>query len=137
LSFDARRSSTLARHACIAHVDFAAAFTAVLTAPLTRPRPAACRRHRRRHVVPPVQLRHERSWSGTAWVYARLGDVTADLASQKPVAAFVLLNGASLAVAALLYVAVERPGLRLRARLRSAAAQPLPEAHEDEVPLAR
>jgi len=70
-------------------------------------------------------------------VYAWLGDVAADLASQAPAAAFVLLNGASLAVAALLYVAIERPGLRLRARLRSAAAQPLPRAHEDEVPLAR
>jgi peptidoglycan/LPS O-acetylase OafA/YrhL len=60
-------------------------------------------------------------------VYARLGDVAGDLAAQAPVAAFFLFNGAALAVAALLYVAVERPGLRLRARWRSAAAQPVPE----------
>ena len=47
-------------------------------------------------------------------VYAWLDDVEAELTASAPLAAFVLYNGASLAVAALLYVAVERPGLRMR-----------------------
>jgi peptidoglycan/LPS O-acetylase OafA/YrhL len=47
-------------------------------------------------------------------VYAWLDDVAGDLTANAPFAAFVLYNGASLAVAALLYVAVERPGLRMR-----------------------
>jgi peptidoglycan/LPS O-acetylase OafA/YrhL len=48
-------------------------------------------------------------------VYAWLDDVAGDLTAHAPVAGFVLYNGVSLAVAALLYVAVERPGLRMRA----------------------
>jgi peptidoglycan/LPS O-acetylase OafA/YrhL len=45
-------------------------------------------------------------------------------------------------VAALLYVAVERPGLRLRARRlparpRAATTQARPAAHDDDVALAR
>jgi len=47
-------------------------------------------------------------------VYAWLDDVAGDLAAHAPLAAFVLYNGVALAVAALLYVAVERPGLRMR-----------------------
>jgi peptidoglycan/LPS O-acetylase OafA/YrhL len=47
-------------------------------------------------------------------VYAWLDGVVGDLAANAPFAAFVLYNGASLAMAALLYVAVERPGLRMR-----------------------
>jgi peptidoglycan/LPS O-acetylase OafA/YrhL len=47
-------------------------------------------------------------------VYAWLDNVAGELTSHAPLAAFVLYNGASLAVAALLYVAVERPGLRMR-----------------------
>jgi peptidoglycan/LPS O-acetylase OafA/YrhL len=47
-------------------------------------------------------------------VYAWLDDVAGDLTANAPLAAFVLYNGVSLAVAALLYVAVERPGLRMR-----------------------
>ena len=47
-------------------------------------------------------------------VYAWLDDAAGELTSHAPLAAFVLYNGVSLAVAALLYVAVERPGLRMR-----------------------
>jgi peptidoglycan/LPS O-acetylase OafA/YrhL len=47
-------------------------------------------------------------------VYALLDDVAGDLTAHAPFAAFVLYNGVSLAVAALLYVTVERPGLRMR-----------------------
>ncbi len=47
-------------------------------------------------------------------VYAWLDGAVGDLAANAPFAAFVLYNGASLAMAALLYVAVERPGLRMR-----------------------
>ena len=47
-------------------------------------------------------------------VFAWLDDVAGDLTTHAPLAGFVLYNGASLAVAALLYVAVERPGLRMR-----------------------
>lgn len=47
-------------------------------------------------------------------VYAWLDDAAGELKSHAPFAAFVLYNGAALAVAALLYVAVERPGLRMR-----------------------
>ncbi|MFJ1469220.1 acyltransferase family protein [Massilia orientalis] len=47
-------------------------------------------------------------------VVAWLDGVAGDVAANAPFAAFVLYNGASLAVAALLYVAVERPGLRMR-----------------------
>ncbi len=47
-------------------------------------------------------------------VYAWLDDVAGDLTTNAPLAAFVLYNAVSLAVAALLYVAVERPGLRMR-----------------------
>jgi peptidoglycan/LPS O-acetylase OafA/YrhL len=63
-------------------------------------------------------------------VYAWLDDVVGELATQAPLAAFVLYNGTALAAAALLYVAAERPGLRMRARMR-------PAAHDDEVPLAQ
>lgn len=47
-------------------------------------------------------------------VYAWLDGVAGDLTANAPFSAFVLYNGASLAVAALLYAAVERPGLRMR-----------------------
>jgi peptidoglycan/LPS O-acetylase OafA/YrhL len=47
-------------------------------------------------------------------VYAWLDDAAGGLTAHAPLTAFVLYNGASLAVAALLYVAVERPGLRMR-----------------------
>ena len=47
-------------------------------------------------------------------VYAWLDDVAGDLTSHAPLAAFILYNGAALAVAALLYMTVERPGLRMR-----------------------
>lgn len=47
-------------------------------------------------------------------VVAWLDGVAGDLAANAPFSAFVLYNGASLAMAALLYVAVERPGLRMR-----------------------
>ena len=47
-------------------------------------------------------------------VYAWLDGVAGDLTAHAPLAAFALYNGVSLAVAALLYVAVERPGLRMR-----------------------
>lgn len=47
-------------------------------------------------------------------VYAWLDGAVGDLAANAPFAAFVVYNGASLAVAALLYVAVECPGLRMR-----------------------
>ncbi|MFL6635964.1 MAG: acyltransferase family protein [Massilia sp.] len=66
-------------------------------------------------------------------VYACLDDVAGDLTAHAPFAAFVLYNGAALAVATLLYVAIERPGLRMR----RAATQLRPNTHEDEVPLAR
>jgi peptidoglycan/LPS O-acetylase OafA/YrhL len=47
-------------------------------------------------------------------VYAWLDDVAGELTARAPLAAFVLYNGVSLAVAGLLYMAVERPGLRMR-----------------------
>jgi peptidoglycan/LPS O-acetylase OafA/YrhL len=47
-------------------------------------------------------------------VYAWLDDVAGELTAHAPVAAFVLYNSVSLAVAALLYVTVERPGMRMR-----------------------
>ena len=47
-------------------------------------------------------------------VYAWLDGVAGDSTAHAPLAAFALYNGISLAVAALLYVAVERPGLRMR-----------------------
>jgi peptidoglycan/LPS O-acetylase OafA/YrhL len=76
-------------------------------------------------------------------VYAWLDGVTGDLAARTPLAGFVLYNAAALAVAALLYAAVERPGLRLRAKLLAArasglaTARPAPEARENDVPLVR
>jgi peptidoglycan/LPS O-acetylase OafA/YrhL len=48
-----------------------------------------------------------------AWLDGAAGDLTADA----PAAAFLLYNATALAVAALLYAAIERPGLRLRARM--------------------
>jgi peptidoglycan/LPS O-acetylase OafA/YrhL len=63
--------------------------------------------------------------------------VAGELATQSPLAAFVLYNGTALAAAALLYVAVERPGLRMRARIRPAAPRHMPAAHDDKVPFAR
>ena len=76
-------------------------------------------------------------------VYAWLDDVTGDLAADAPFAAFVLYNAAALAVAALLYVTVERPGLRLRTKLLTArrpaipTAQPAPDVRVDGAPLVR
>jgi peptidoglycan/LPS O-acetylase OafA/YrhL len=76
-------------------------------------------------------------------VYAWLDNVTGDLAADAPFAAFVLYNAAALLVAAVLYVTVERPGLRLRAKLLSArrpampTAQPAPDIHVDDAPLVR
>ena len=57
-------------------------------------------------------------------VYAWLDEVAGNVTASAPVVAFVLYNGLSLAVAALLYVAVERPGLRMRPR----TARRLPDA---------
>ncbi|MBW8901638.1 MAG: acyltransferase [Massilia sp.] len=76
-------------------------------------------------------------------VYAWLDGVTGNPAAHAPVAAFVLYNAAALAVAALLYAAVERPGLRLRTKLLTArapalpAARPAPDARDDDVTLVR
>jgi peptidoglycan/LPS O-acetylase OafA/YrhL len=76
-------------------------------------------------------------------VYAWLDDVTGDLAAHAPFAGFVLYNAVALAVAALLYVAVERPGLRLRAKLLTArtpapaATRAASDALESDVPLVR
>jgi peptidoglycan/LPS O-acetylase OafA/YrhL len=73
-------------------------------------------------------------------VYAWLDNVTGDLAADAPFAAFVLYNAAALAVAALLYVTVERPGLRLRTKLLTARtpvipkAQSAPDVRVDEAP---
>jgi peptidoglycan/LPS O-acetylase OafA/YrhL len=50
-------------------------------------------------------------------VYAWLDSATGDLTTDAPVAGLILYNGAALAVAALLHAAIERPGLRLRARM--------------------
>ena len=57
-------------------------------------------------------------------VYAWLDDMTGDLAAHAPSAAFVLYNAAALSIAWLLYAVVERPGLRLRARMLAARARP-------------
>jgi peptidoglycan/LPS O-acetylase OafA/YrhL len=76
-------------------------------------------------------------------VYAWLDDVTGDLAAHAPFAGFVLYNAVALAVAALLYVAVERPGLRLRAKLLTArtpapaATRAASDVRESDVPLVR
>ena len=76
-------------------------------------------------------------------VYAWLDHMTGDLAADAPFAAFFLYNSAALLVAALLYVTVERPGLRLRAKLLSArtprmpTAQPAPDVHVDDAPRVR
>ncbi len=52
-----------------------------------------------------------------AWLDGALGDSAAGgLTVDVPAAGFVLYNAAALSVAALLYTAVERPGLKLRAR---------------------
>jgi peptidoglycan/LPS O-acetylase OafA/YrhL len=76
-------------------------------------------------------------------VYAWLDGIVGDLAADAPAAAFVLYNAAALAVAALLYVAVERPGLRLRAQILAARQRALPAprqavaVRDDDVPLVR
>jgi peptidoglycan/LPS O-acetylase OafA/YrhL len=60
---------------------------------------------------------------------------------EAPLTGFILYNAAALAVAALLYAAIERPGLRLRARLLTArtpalpAARPAPDVRENDRPL--
>ena len=76
-------------------------------------------------------------------VYAWLDGIVGDLAADAPAAAFVLYNAAALGVAALLYVAVERPGLRLRARILAARQRALAAPRsavairDDDVPLVR
>jgi len=76
-------------------------------------------------------------------VYAWLDTVTGDLAADAPLVAFVLYNAAALLAAALLYVTVERPGLRLRTKLLSARmpaiarVRPASDVHVDDVPLVR
>jgi peptidoglycan/LPS O-acetylase OafA/YrhL len=74
-----------------------------------------------------------------AWLDGKMGDLAADA----PAAAFVLYNAAALAVAALLYAVVERPGLRLRAKMLAARTASSPTAgaapgiRENDVPLTR
>ena len=58
------------------------------------------------------------------WVHDKLGAAL----DESDLLAFGTYNGAALAVAALLYVCVERPGLRLRERLSAAAAGRAPAA---------
>lgn len=62
-----------------------------------------------------LYLTHRQVYS---WLDGRLGD----LPLEAPVAAFCLYNLVALVVAALLYLSVERPGLRLRDRLLAGRA---------------
>jgi peptidoglycan/LPS O-acetylase OafA/YrhL len=76
-------------------------------------------------------------------VYAWLDDATGNLAANAPLAAFLLYNAAALALAGLLYAAIERPGLRLRAKMLAVRARSAPPQAgaaavcDDDVPLTR